>query len=75
MLEVVRAERAAMKEIMDSIKVYHVGNQPAIMSAGNNPQWLPVGTTAWKMTVMFDRETPGFKRDIDPYIIHQADIL
>lgn len=60
MVAVVRAERVAMAEILESIKIYHVGNQPAIMSTGNAPVWLPVGTTAWKMQVMFDRETLDF---------------
>ena len=55
-----RAERVAMAEILETIKVYHVGNQPAIMSTGNSPVWLPVGTTPWKMQVLFDRETLDF---------------
>lgn len=59
MLEVVRAERAAMDEIMASLSVYNVGNRTAIMTQGFQPVWLPPGTTPWKTQVFFDREWHG----------------
>ena len=60
MITVVRAERAAMEEILAPITVYNVGNQTAIMTTGYAAQWLPPGTTPWKLTVLFDRESHWF---------------